>query len=104
MIAERHSEIKPIVNSVMIHLADIVINPGRPEHRSGDARVDREFPGQNSHPLSTGQKNFILAQHSLELIEKAGKLLDHLAGLLHPPRWQVTTATPKAHIVAHHPR
>src|ERR1035438_5840935 len=103
MVSERHAEVEPVVDAVLVHLANVVVDSARPKHRAGDASVDSEVARQATHPLRARYETFVLAQQGLILIKKAREFAHYLLRLVEPPRRQITTAAAEAHVIAHHP-
>ena len=103
MIPERHAKVEPVVNSVFVHLAQVVINTARAQHRAGDAGVDRECPRQHAYTLRARHKNLIRGEQILELVQKPWVVFHHFPGFIQPSFGQVHPASAEPHIIAHHP-
>ena len=104
MIAERNAEIEAPVEAVLVHLAQIVIHPARPQHRPRDAGVHRQLRRQLSDALGAREQDFVARQEILKLIEKARILVGNLLRAFDPARRQIDATTAEAHVIAHHPR
>src|SRR5579884_956770 len=59
VLAKRNAKIKPVVDAVLIHLADIVIDAAGAQHRPGDAGVDGKFGRKHAHSLRTRDEDFV---------------------------------------------
>src|SRR5205823_5078089 len=68
--AERHAEIKPVVDAVVIHLANVVIHAAGAQHRSGDAGVDGQIARKNPDVLRACQENFVAGEKLVELVKE----------------------------------
>ena len=104
LFSQRHTELKPVVNAVLVHLADIVVDPGGAEHRAGNARVDGQFSGQDADTLRARDEDLVFTEQPLEFIQKSRVLIDHPSCLFEPAGRQVAAATAKTHVIAHHSR
>src|SRR5437868_13785781 len=104
MFAERHPKLKPWVDSITIHLADVVVYAAGAQHRPRDAGIDRQLSRELAHFLCARDEDFIRDDQLLELIEKARKRLDYFPGAFHPIRSGVHPTAAKTHVVAHHAR
>src|ERR1051325_1828386 len=57
MFSERDSEFESRIKSVSVDLANVVIHTARPQHRTRDAGVDRQFGGQIADVLCASDDN-----------------------------------------------
>src|SRR5436190_12176874 len=102
VVAQRYAKLKAGIESIAIHFAQVVVHAAGPQHRSGDAGIDRQLGGEPAHALRARDQDLALDQQLLELIEEFWKGLDNFFRALKPLRARVHPATPKSHVVTHH--
>src|SRR5438876_8144090 len=100
MFAQWHAEFEAWIESIAIHLADVVVNSAGSKHWARDAGIDRQLGRKLADILSARDKDLIGDDKLFELIKKRRKSIDNLPGPLHPSGRQVATTTTETHVVA----
>ena len=102
MISQRHAEVESVVDPVAIHLANVIVHAGGPQHGSSYASVDRQLRPQNAHALRACHKNLIRAKQPFYLFAEPRQSGHHLTGRIEPGWCCIHSAAAKAHVVHHH--
>src|SRR5208283_3583178 len=100
---ERHAEIEARVEAVAVHLAHVVVDARRAQHRAGDAGADGERRRQPPDALGAGHEDLVSGDELLVLVEEPAEAAGQGARGIEPSRGRVRAATAEALVVAHHP-
>src|SRR5208282_1981279 len=69
-LSERHAEFEAIVNPVLVHFADVVIDSAGAQPRAGHAGIDRQVAREHAHALAAGAQDFVFTQERLKVVEE----------------------------------
>src|SRR5689334_12060295 len=104
MVAKRHFEFKAVVDAVFVYFANVIVHAGCTEDWSSNSGVDGKITRQLADALRARHKNLVVSEETFELVDKLREFIHDFLRLLKPARRQITPATTKTHVVAHHSR
>src|SRR5258707_15782219 len=88
--ADRHLELQLLINQIWLGLAQIVLDPARPQVRPAQAEINSILFRNDPNALRAIHENAVPREKRFRLIEIHHYLAQKLATLLDPTRRQVT--------------
>ena len=103
-VADRHAEVEPAIQTILVHLAHVVLHAAGAGHRAGNAGVDGELLWQDADLLAPSEQDFVVRKQLLEFVEETRKSRGNVLCLLNHRVSEIHADAAEAHVIAHHSR
>src|SRR5205823_1703931 len=101
--ARRYLEIEAIVDRVRIVLAQVVLDPARPQHWPGQAVLNRLLGADHADVPRAGDEDLVLGEQAVDVLDAVAQAPDQRPALLLEAGLRLPRHAADAEVVVHDP-